>query len=268
MAYIEISSIPPTPNTTVRLSRFTENAYPRKYSDPSGSFQEDSSYSPKNVVTVNAIVKPEDAIKFNNIYLGFLQKYTSGQDCKITLTDTTRDSLNEPALTFFAWFEKPPEYFEEGGFIRIAATFKEYDPTTDDQYLNGAIALSIGGLTLTILQRFMEERFPRSFVQETVPKVEYSILGATIITGPPWRGKYIWSISCNLTSSERVALEAIALATNTASYLRQNPKIAILDTTMGVNLATHGLLTEFPKYSHNKEGKDRIYKTTFSLQEA
>ncbi|HAX75718.1 MAG TPA: hypothetical protein DCY88_07765 [Cyanobacteria bacterium UBA11372] len=264
MTYIEIS----INSNSVRVHKFTENAYPRKYTDPSGSFQEDAAYSPKNVITINALLPLEEAVKFNSIYLQFLQKFTAGEDCKLTVTDATRAGLNEPGLTFFAWFEKPPEFFEEGRFIRISAVLREYNQATDDAYLNGAIALSFSGLSLSISQRFMEEKFPRYFIQETVPKIEYAILGATIVTGPPWRGKYIWSIAANLTPAERVALEGILTAYNAACYLRQDPRIAIADTTMGASLMAQGLISEFPKYSYNKESKDRIYKATFSLQEA
>lgn len=246
-------------------NRFVDTKYPRRHSDPSSSFQEDNSYSPRNLWEFSCLLKPEEATQLHQVYKEFLARYQAQTDARVSVFDTT-GIVFEAQTNFFSWFAKPPIYTEEGAWVKGEISLREY--SAPDGLLNGALSLSIGGAGVTLLQRFMEEKFPRTFAEESIPKVTYSILGATIITGPSFVGKFLWNVVYNATQTELNAIQAIRAAYNALASSRQSCIIGVSDSTMGGTINADALMTQFPQVSYNKESKDRIYRVQFGMQQA
>lgn len=88
----------------------------------------------------------------------------------------------------------------------------------------GKIVLSISGLILEI-EKFSTPEIPRGRV-EPLGKIEYTIPGATVIEGPAFDPKYLWSVNCLLEPEKVRILEAIF---SESDYWRRklSPNLAI-----------------------------------------
>lgn len=255
-------------NLSIVVDKFLENKYPRHHIDPSSSFQEDNKYTPKYIWQFSCLLKPEDATKLHQVYREFLASYQSQQNANISIQDTT-GLIFETQSTFTCQFSKPPKYTEEGAWVRADIELTETSgnhPTGDG--LNGSLSMSIGGTGVTLLQRFMEEKFPLTWAEDSTQKLSYSNLGATILTGPPFVGKYLANISYNATAAEYSAIRAIAVAHNNLARLRQSCFVAVTDRTTPVITSGNFIIISYPKCGYNGDSKDRAYQVQMTLQEA
>lgn len=253
-------------NLSVTIDKFLENNYPRHYVEPSSSFQEDNKYSPKYVWQFSCLLKPEDATKLHQVYKEFLSRYQSQQNANINIQDTT-GLIFETQSTFTCQFSKPLKYAEEGAYVRAEIELKETSGNSSDG-LNGSLTMGIGGNSVTLLQRFMEEKFPLTWAEDSTQKLSYSNLGATILTGPPFTGKYLANISYNATAAEYSTIRAIAITHNNLARLRQPCYISVTDRTTPIIVSGNFIMSSYPKCGYNSDSKDRIYQIQLTLQEA
>ena len=194
-------------NLSVIIGKFLENNYPRHHIEPSSSFQEDNKYSPKYIWRFSCLLKSENATKLHQVYKEFLSRYQSQQNANVSIQDTT-GLIFETQSIFTCQFSKPPKYSEEGAYVRAEVELQETSGNPAGDGLNGSLTLGIGGTSVTLLQRFMEEKFPLTWAEDSTQKLSYSNLGATILTGPPFVGKYLINISYNATAAEYSAIRA------------------------------------------------------------
>lgn len=247
---------------------FLEQTYPRKLVDPDGSYREDKLYEPRFVLNIKCLVEPAIAATLYALHKRFVQLYTSGQNCTIAVEDNTLAVLGETITNFPAWFEKPPVFQEEGCFISCEFSLHERLSSDDIADLTGALSISFGGTGISLSQKYMEEKFPRTTVESTIPEVDYTIWGATLIRRRAFNPKKIWNIHHNATASEKNAIEAIASAYGAAIAMGQIATISVSDSTLGGNFSASTLMVQFPKYSENTDKSERVYKVQFGLQEA
>lgn len=247
---------------------FLDQTFPRQLIDPDGDYKKDKLYEPRFVLKVKCLVEPAIAAILYLLHKRFVQLYTSSQNCTIQVQDTTLAVLGETVTTFPAWFEKPPVFQEEGCFVSCEFSVQERLSSDDVADLNGSLSLSLGGASVTLNQKYMEEKFPRTTVEATIPEVDYTIWGATLIRRRAFNPKKIWNIHHNASAAEKNAIEAIAGNYAAQITLGQVPLISVSDSTLGGNFSASTLMVQFPKYSENTDKSERVYKVQFGLQEA
>ena len=247
---------------------FLDQTFPRQLVDPDGDYKKDKLYEVRFILKAKCLVEPAIAATLYLLHKRFVQLYTSGQSCTIQVQDTTLSVLGETNTSFPAWFEKPPVFQEEGCFISCEFSLHERLSTDDVADLNGSLSLSLGGSSVTLSQRYMEEKFPRTTVEATIPEVDYTIWGATLIRRRAFNPKKIWNIHHNASAAEKTAIETIAAIYGAQIAIGQIPLISVSDSTLGGSLSASTLMVQFPKYSENTDKSERIYKVQFGLQEA
>lgn len=250
---------------SVVITKFAENPYPRRHKDPQDSIKDDPNYEARNVWEFTCLLKPLEATALHQVYAEFLNRYRNQTNSDVDVTDTT-GLVFEATTTFKSWFVKQPEYSEEGALVRAKISLREANSDGDD-LLNGLLTMSVSGASATLYQRHMEEKFPRIHADGSVPKVEYTIMGATLGDGPFFPAKHLWNVVYNATNTDRSNIEAVKLAFNELRRNRQPCNITVVDSTMGGTNSYQAWMINFPQYQYNKEGKDRIFRVQFSLQE-
>lgn len=248
-----------------------EDKYPYSTTDPQGSIDSDPNYEIRNRWEITCRLTEEEAASLRTIFNYNSQTPPEDSDVVyyVSVVDTTLFNVTSNRVRFV----KSPSYDsddsddakKDGRRVKVRVELEE-DDDQDNQILKGYLQISNGGGSVRILQKYMEEKFPRLAINDTTGKLEYSILGASIIDGPI-NPKHQWNVNANLTPSEYHAAFNIAMTANTQRVNYAYPAIAIADATTGGVRSFQGYMTSFPQASYNEKSRKRPYKVQFTLQE-
>ena len=93
---------------------------------------------------------------------------------------------------------------------------------------------------------FTDTSLPRSYIGDV--SYEMSANGATILSGPAFRQKYIWVISCHQTPVKAQELDAMFRAWDEDRSNGYSAAVGIVDNTFGTQVSTSALFSTSPSY--------------------
>ncbi|QSJ14601.1 hypothetical protein JYQ62_22135 [Nostoc sp. UHCC 0702] len=93
-----------------------------------------------------------------------------------------------------------------------------------------SIILEISSISVEIT-KFTAPKFPRARI-EPLPKLDYSIDGASLGSGPYFEPKYLWTINCNLTPDESILVETIYFEFDYLRRKLQPAEVTLTDKTL------------------------------------
>lgn len=93
---------------------------------------------------------------------------------------------------------------------------------------------------------FTDSSLPRTYIADA--SYELSASGASILSGPAFRQKYIWAISCHQTPAKAQELDAMFRAWDEDRSNGYSAAVGIVDQTFGPQVTASGLFSTPPSY--------------------
>lgn len=93
---------------------------------------------------------------------------------------------------------------------------------------------------------FTDTALPRVYAAEA--SYEYSVAGASLLSGPAYRQKYIWTISSHLTPEKAEELDDMFRAWDEDRSNGYSAAVGIIDRTFGAEVASSALFSTPPNY--------------------
>lgn len=93
---------------------------------------------------------------------------------------------------------------------------------------------------------FTDSSLPRTYSGDT--SYGQSVTGASVLTGPAYMQKYIWTISAHLTPSKAQELDAMFRDWDLDRSSGQSAAVGIIDRTFGSEVNSSALFSTPPSY--------------------
>lgn len=93
---------------------------------------------------------------------------------------------------------------------------------------------------------FTDSSLPRTYLSEAA--YESSANGTTILSGPAYRQKYVWAVSCHMTPTKAQELDAMFRAWDIDRSNGYAAAIGVVDETFGTQVSTSALFSTPPSY--------------------
>ena len=258
--------------------KYLEDKFPFGYNQPSsGGMDDDETFALIRKWEIGCRITQEQANSLRGIFEAYVtenenidQEEEDTSIYYVSVADTTLFSVSSAKVRFV----EPPSFTSEESAIArrdgrfIKTNFSLEEALNDDKLniLKGALTISKGA-SVTFKQRHMEEKFPRIAADGSLPQLEYTILGASLLDGPPFLAKRLWNVVTNATLQEVQSVLAIETASNSARIARSNPGISVSDSTLGGAVTAQAVMVGYPQCTYNKAAKKRPYRLQFTLQE-
>ena len=98
-----------------------------------------------------------------------------------------------------------------------------------------------------LLTQFTDEDIPRTY-QETA-SFTTSANGASVITGPAFRQKYIWGISVLVTKAQALKIDEIFQSWDSDRANGYTAAVGVTDNTFGAELVTSAIISTPPNFT-------------------
>ena len=112
------------------------------------------------------------------------------------------------------------------------------------------------------IKEFTDSAIPRAYIAET--SYGQSVTGASILTGPTYRQKYIWTIAAHLTPAQAQDLDAMFRAWDEDRSNGNNAAIGVVDQTFGAEVDTTALFSTPPSFTYVSPSRTAV---AFGLSE-
>ena len=93
---------------------------------------------------------------------------------------------------------------------------------------------------------FTDNSLPR--VYDSSLNYGQSVTGASVLTGPAFRQKYMWTISAHLTKTKALELDAMFQAWDEDRSNGLNAAVGLIDKTFGPEISTSAIFSTTPSY--------------------
>ena len=113
-----------------------------------------------------------------------------------------------------------------------------------------------------LLTKFTDNALPR--VYDSSLNYGQSVTGASVLTGPAFTQKYIWTISCHLTKTQAIELDAMFQAWDQDRSNGLSAAVGLIDRTFGPEVNTSALFSTPPSYVYYSAS---LVIVTFGLSE-
>lgn len=94
---------------------------------------------------------------------------------------------------------------------------------------------------------FTDNSYPRQYLTEV--EFSQSVGGSSIIGGPPFLSKYIWTISSVLTSANAESFDEMYRAWDQDRSNGLTAALGVIDTTFGATVNTSAVISTAPSYN-------------------
>lgn len=94
--------------------------------------------------------------------------------------------------------------------------------------------------------QFFGADLPRTY--QSIAAFKQSANGTSIITGAPYRQKYIWAVSAPITTAEAASFDAMFQAWDTDRSAGLPAAVGVIDQTFGATVNTSAVISTPPTY--------------------